>query len=58
MKKGVKIKDMAKRLNMSISTVSKALSHDASISVLTKERVNNLAQEWNYIPMKRPVILK
>jgi len=50
MKKGVKIKDMAKRLNMSISTVSKALSHDASFSVLTKERVNNLAQEWNYIP--------
>ncbi len=40
MKKGVKIKDMAKRLNMSISTVSKALSNDASISVLTKERVN------------------
>jgi len=50
MKKGVTIKDMAKRLNMSISTVSKALSNDASISILTKERVHTLAQEWNYIP--------
>ncbi len=50
MKKGVKIKDMAKRLNMSISTVSKALNNDASISTLTKERVHKLAQEWNYIP--------
>jgi LacI family transcriptional regulator len=50
MKKGVTIKDMAKRLNMSISTVSKALNNDASISTLTKERVHKLAQEWNYIP--------
>ena len=49
MKKGVKIKDMAKRLNMSISTVSKALSNDKYISLITKERVNKLAQEWNYI---------
>jgi DNA-binding LacI/PurR family transcriptional regulator len=49
-KKGVTIKDIAKRLNMSISTVSKALSNDPSISVLTKERVNKLAQEWNYVP--------
>lgn len=50
MKKGVTIKDIAKRLNMSISTVSKALSNDASISTFTKERVHKLAQEWNYIP--------
>ncbi len=50
MKKGVTLKDIAKRLNMSISTVSKALSNDASISILTKERVNKQAQEWNYIP--------
>ncbi len=50
MKKGVTIKDIAKRLNMSISTVSKALSNDTSISTLTKERVHKLAQEWNYIP--------
>jgi Transcriptional regulators len=35
---------------MSISTVSKALSNDINISALTKERVQNLATEWNYIP--------
>ncbi len=50
MKKGVTLKDIAKRLNMSISTVSKALSKDTSISTLTKERVHKQAQEWNYIP--------
>ena len=50
MKKGVTIKDIARKLNMSISTVSKALSNDGSISVLTKDRVNQLAKEWNYIP--------
>ncbi len=49
MKKGVTIKDIAKRLNMSISTVSKALSNDTTISTLTRERVHKLAQEWNYI---------
>lgn len=50
MKKGVTIKDIAKKLNMSISTVSKALSNDINISAFTKERVQNLAKEWNYIP--------
>ncbi|HUS00573.1 MAG TPA: LacI family DNA-binding transcriptional regulator, partial [Chitinophagaceae bacterium] len=50
MKKGVTIKDIARRLNMSISTVSKALSNDIYISTLTKERVQKLAKEWNYIP--------
>lgn len=50
MKKGVTIKDIALKLNMSISTVSKALSNDVSISALTKERVKKLANDWNYIP--------
>ena len=50
MKKGVTIKDIAKKLNMSISTVSKALSNDINISAFTKERVQNLAKEWSYIP--------
>lgn len=35
---------------MSISTVSKALSNNTSISTFTKERVAKLAKEWNYIP--------
>ncbi|MGI8581987.1 MAG: LacI family DNA-binding transcriptional regulator, partial [Chitinophagaceae bacterium] len=48
--KGVTLKDIATKLNMSISTISKALSNDSSISILTRERVHKLAQEWNYIP--------
>ena len=50
MKKGVTIKDIALKLNMSVSTVSKALNNDLSISTPTKERVKQLANDWNYIP--------
>lgn len=50
MKKGVTLKDIAVKLNMSVSTVSKALSDDASISQATKERVMKLAKEWDYVP--------
>ena len=50
MEKEKTLKDIARRLNMSISTVSKALNNDASISVITKERVQKQAIEWNYIP--------
>ena len=50
MKRGVTLKDIATKLNMSISTVSKSLSNHKSISVLTKERVKKLASEWVYIP--------
>lgn len=41
---------MARKLHMSISTVSKSLNSDNAISILTKERVNELAKEWGYIP--------
>jgi len=40
---------MAKQENMSISTVSKSLNNDDAISTLTKERVKDLANKWNYI---------
>jgi DNA-binding LacI/PurR family transcriptional regulator len=50
MGKGKTLKDIAIKLNMSISTVSKALNNDTSISTLTKERVQKQAREWNYIP--------
>lgn len=50
MKKGVTIKDIAQKLNMSVSTVSKALNNDASISVPTRERVHRLASDWHYVP--------
>ena len=50
MKRGVTLKDIASKLNMSISTVSKALNEDEYISSMTKERVKQLAEQWNYIP--------
>ena len=50
MEKGKTLKDIARKLNMSISTVSKALNNDISISTLTKERVQQQAREWNYVP--------
>lgn len=50
MKKGVTIVDIAKKLHMSVSTVSKALNNHPSISAITKERVKDLAKQWNYIP--------
>lgn len=50
MKRGVTIKDIAKKLHMSVSTVSKALNNDASISALTSERVKALAKELDYVP--------
>lgn len=50
MKKPITIKDIALKLNMSVSTVSKALSGDTSISQLTRERVKKQADEWDYIP--------
>lgn len=50
MNKGITLKDIARKLNMSISTVSKALNGDPNISALTKERVQKKAAEWNYIP--------
>ncbi len=50
MKKAITLKDIALKLNMSISTVSKALNNDLSISTPTRERVKLLANEWNYIP--------
>lgn len=50
MKKAITLKDIAVKLNMSVSTISKALNKDDSISLMTKERVQKLAAEWNYIP--------
>ncbi len=45
MKKGTTLKDIALKLNMSISTVSKSLNSNKSISSLTKERVKKLSKE-------------
>ncbi|SKA09574.1 transcriptional regulator, LacI family [Chitinophaga eiseniae] len=48
--KNVNIRALARELNLSLSTVSKALRDSYEISAATKERVRALAAEWNYIP--------
>ncbi len=44
------IKDLGKMLNLSTSTVSRALSDHPDISEATKIRVRKLAEEFNYAP--------
>ncbi len=46
----VTIKDIAKKLNVSPSTVSRALRDNPEIGVATKEAVRKLAKELNYQP--------
>jgi len=46
----VTLKELAKLLNVSVSTVSKALSDSSEIGETTKKRVTELANELNYKP--------
>ena len=46
----VTIKDIARILGISPSTVSRALKDHPDISQITKDQVNNLAKEMNYRP--------
>jgi len=46
----ITIKELAQRLNLSISTVSRALSDSYEISKATRDKVRALAQELNYTP--------
>ncbi len=50
MKSNVTLKDIAKTLNLSTSTVSKALNNSYEISVKTTNKVKELASKLNYIP--------
>lgn len=56
--KPVTIKDLAVRLKLSVSTVSKALSDDPNIAVGTKQRVKTLANELNYVPNRAAIHFK
>ncbi len=47
------IKEIAKRLNVSVSTVSRALSDHPRIGLRTKMRVQELAKELDYVPNER-----
>ena len=55
MKKQATIKDIAKRLNISISTVSRALKNAADVSNETKNAVLAVAEELHYQPNRLAV---
>lgn len=52
------IKEIAKRLNVSVSTVSRALSDHPRIGLRTKNRVQQLAKELNYEPNALAIFFK
>lgn len=49
------IKEIAKILKISVSTVSRALNDHSSIGLITKMRVKKLAKELNYEPNQRAI---
>ena len=58
MKKNITIKELSKILEVSISTVSKALNDSYEISDSTKESIKAAAKTYNYKPNKLAVNLK
>lgn len=52
------IKEIAKRLNISVSTVSRALHDHPSIGLRTKTRVQQLAKELNYEPNQTAIFFQ
>lgn len=57
-KKKITVKELAQRLGVSISTVSKALNDSYEISDKTKKRVRRMAEKLNYKPNRLAVNLK
>lgn len=56
--KKITVKELAQKLGVSISTVSKALNDSYEISDGTKQRVKKLAKKYNYKPNRLAVNLK
>lgn len=52
------IKEIAKRLNVSVSTVSRALHNHSSIGLRTRMQVQQLAAELNYEPNQAAISFK
>ena len=52
------IKEIAKRLNISASTVSRALHDHPSIGLRTKMRVQELAKQLNYEPNQTAIFFQ
>jgi LacI family transcriptional regulator len=58
MKKPVTIKEIAKKLNLSFSTVSRALHQHRSISAATQQRVRETAAELGYEPNRTAIFFQ
>jgi len=58
MKQKITLKQLSKELNVSVSTVSKALNNSSEISAKTIKRVKELAQLYGYKPNPVAVSLK
>jgi len=52
------IKEIASILNISVSTVSRALHNHPSIGLATRLKVNNLARELNYEPNQTAILFQ
>ncbi len=52
------IKEIANKLNVSVSTVSRALSNHPRIGLSTREKVQKLAKELNYEPNTQAIFFK
>lgn len=52
------IKEIAKKLNVSVSTVSRALNDHPRIGLKTKQAVKELAKELNYEPNPKAIFFK
>lgn len=51
-------KEIARRLNVSVSTVSRALNDHPRIGMATKEKIKQLAKELNYEPNTQAIFFK
>ena len=52
------LKEIARRLNFSVSTVSRALHNHPSIGLRTTAQVHKLAKELNYEPNQTALLFK
>lgn len=52
------IKEIAKILNISVSSVSRALHDHSSIGITTRMRVKQVAKELNYVPNQKAVFFQ
>lgn len=52
MDKKIRMADIAKALDVSVVSVSKALSGQSGVSRETREKILELAREWGYVPLR------